>query len=355
MNLIKRSLAIDTDTPLSQILEIVKPIEVESCSQGEEQVILNFCDYISLYIAYQNLKDKNIGRLRVRKLPPITKNLQLAFYSGANRSIYLTDLDEDMNEDFFMSIVNKNDVESIKFFSDNKVVNIHFFGIEKCIENAQKILEHPKVANKNKGFTKIKNLDKNIYSYDTKVRTVYIGNLSSDINPFDILRFVKGGPIFGLKVLTERKCGFVTFLNPYAASTFIANCVDEPITINGHRLKVTVGNNSIISLSAIYRIYNGSTRVIKIFDFKEEMIELFENEVYEIEKINETENVKVHFLSINKANEISGKLISKGVRVEYSDDPCGKIDYKEILINMQQKEYKKYFYNLKKNDLEGVN
>ncbi|KAG0418815.1 Negative regulator of differentiation 1 [Dictyocoela roeselum] len=347
MNLIKRSLSIDTDIPLSQFLDTIKPIEAESCSQRDGQVIINFCDYISLYIVYKKLQQQGVRHLRVRHLPPVPPNLLSAFYSGANRSIYLTDLEEDMGEEFFLSIVSREAVESIKFFSDNKVVNIHFFSIEQCIANAKNVIEHPRLATKNKGFCKLKNIDKNIYTYDTKVRTAYIGNFDPKINPFDVLRLVKGGPIFALKVLREKKCGFITFLNPYAASVFIALCADEPLVVNGHRLKVTVGNNSIISTTSIYRIYEGSTRVIKIFGFKEDMLDICKGEDYEYERIGDSEDAIVYFLSINKAVEVVKYLVSKGIKVEYLDDPCGKEDYRDILIAMQQKEYEMHILNLR--------
>lgn len=343
MVLIKRSLIIESKLNLSNLLEKVKPVEVESISEENNKITLNFYDYISLYFIYNEFKKNKIGKLKVNEIEKVPENLLNAYYSGATRGIYLTELDDDMDDNFFLSIINKESVETIRYFSDKKVINIYFYSISECMENAKIISSHERFSNKKIRFTKVKSVEKDFCSIHTRIRTIYIGNLYSDINPFDILKSVKGGQIFGLKVLKDRKCGFLTFLNPYSASAFIALCNIEPLVVNGHKLKITVGNNSLISFSATYKIFEGSTRVLKIKNFKNEMLSESPEE-YEIENINDSEFTIVHFLSINKAYEVADRLIKMNVDVEFVEDPCAKIKYDDIILYLQQKE----FSNLKK-------
>lgn len=96
-------------------------------------------------------------------------------------------------------------------------------------------------------------------------RTVYLGNLSFHTTIEDLCNSIRGGALENIKLYPEKRVAFISFINHYDASNFIANSTKEHLYINSKLIKVAWGKysgelNPFIKLS----YDNGATRNLYI-------------------------------------------------------------------------------------------
>lgn len=92
-------------------------------------------------------------------------------------------------------------------------------------------------------------------------RTVYLGNIPLDIQPNELLEYVRLGILESVKILPQKNCAFILFVDHQLALLFHSDCILKKLSINGHDIRVGWGKNQPILpavLEAIQR--DGATR-----------------------------------------------------------------------------------------------
>ncbi|KAI9030454.1 hypothetical protein DFJ74DRAFT_602821 [Hyaloraphidium curvatum] len=97
------------------------------------------------------------------------------------------------------------------------------------------------------------------------LRTVYLGNLPRGTAVEDILNHVRHGALESCKILEDKGCAFVTFLDPAAASMFHHDASTRRLAVLGQELKVGWGKpTSPPPAHVLAALQNGATRVVFI-------------------------------------------------------------------------------------------
>lgn len=92
-------------------------------------------------------------------------------------------------------------------------------------------------------------------------RTVYLGNIPSDIEPNELLDYVRSGILENVKILPSKNCAFISFVDQQSALLFHSDCILKKLNIKGNDIRVGWGKNSQIQPAvkeAIQR--DGATR-----------------------------------------------------------------------------------------------
>lgn len=92
-------------------------------------------------------------------------------------------------------------------------------------------------------------------------RTVYLGNIPSDIQPNELLDYVRSGILESVRILPAKNCAFISFVDHQSALLFHSDCILKKLNIKGHDIRIGWGKNSPILpavMEAIQR--DGATR-----------------------------------------------------------------------------------------------
>lgn len=163
-------------------------------------------------------------------------------------------------------------------------------------------------------------------------RTVYLGNVPGDIEPNELLDYVRSGIIENVKILPSKNCAFISFVDQQSALLFHSDCILKKLNIKGHDIRIGWGKNSSILpavMEAIQR--DGATRNVYLGNMNNpnssEMIT--EEELREdlstygvidcIKIIPEKGIAFIHFLSILSAIRCVSNL---PLKEKYLDKKC---------------------------------
>ncbi|KAJ1567302.1 hypothetical protein HK405_006440 [Cladochytrium tenue] len=91
-------------------------------------------------------------------------------------------------------------------------------------------------------------------------RTVYLGGLPPNATYEDILNHVKFGPVEQVKIIEDKNCAFVSFIESSAALNFYLDCSAKHIHIGGLEAKVGWGKPSICPSNILAAVQSGATR-----------------------------------------------------------------------------------------------
>lgn len=69
-------------------------------------------------------------------------------------------------------------------------------------------------------------------------RTVYIGNIGDDIPAEEIISLVRTGAIENVRILPDKQCAFVSFLDAQSANLFHADAMSRKLTLREQEIKV---------------------------------------------------------------------------------------------------------------------
>jgi RNA recognition motif-containing protein len=178
-----------------------------------------------------------------------------------------------------------------------------------------------------------------VYGVDpsTGNRSVYLGNIGPDTSVEELCNNIRGGVLESIKVLVEKKCAFITFVDPSAALAFFRHTEANPITIAGRRLRVGWGKClAPPSPKLLQDVNNGVSRNVyigQITDFEnftQDKLATDFGEFGEIELINflkEKHAAYVNFTSIEAAQKaitgIKNKPDYAALRIAHGKDRCG--------------------------------
>ncbi|KAF9110550.1 hypothetical protein BGX27_006186 [Mortierella sp. AM989] len=183
-------------------------------------------------------------------------------------------------------------------------------------------------------------LDETAPSFGTSVgfpslRTIYLGNIPPDATIHEVLDLVRTGNIETAKLLPEKSCAFISFIDPAAASAFRSKATLKRLHLGGRELKVGWGKATPVPTAILEAVERGATRNVYIGNIdetftKEKLLADFSvfGAIDDIKIIKEKAIAFVHFTHINNAIKAVGSLPKDArygaYRIGYGKDRCAK-------------------------------
>ncbi|CAE6374795.1 Negative regulator of differentiation 1 AltName: Full=Multicopy suppressor of sporulation protein msa2 [Rhizoctonia solani AG-1 IB] len=168
-------------------------------------------------------------------------------------------------------------------------------------------------------------------------RTVYVGNLPADASVDELLNLVRFGPLESVRVLPEKSCVFISFLDGATAAAFHADATVKKLALHGQELKIGWGKPSPVPSQVMLSIQqSNASRNVYLGGLDENMTEeqlrddLSRFGLIDQVKIVRDKNIGfVHFLSISVATKVVATLPTEpawaGKRVNYGKDRCAYV------------------------------
>lgn len=168
-------------------------------------------------------------------------------------------------------------------------------------------------------------------------RTVYLGNVPSDITPKELLDHVRSGIIENVKILPSKNCAFISFLDENSAVLFHSDLILKRLTIKQNDIRIGWGKNTQLQpvvVNAVNRF--GATRNVYLGNLspdtteEELMADLQEfGTIDTIKLIPEKKIAFIHFTSILNAIRVVQNLplVEKyqDKKIFYGKDRCAFI------------------------------
>ncbi|PLB50438.1 putative differentiation regulator [Aspergillus steynii IBT 23096] len=169
-------------------------------------------------------------------------------------------------------------------------------------------------------------------------RTVYLGNIPAETSAEEILNHVRSGQIESVRLLPDKNCAFISFLDSNSATHFHSDAILKKLAIKGNDIKVGWGKPSQVPTSVALAVQqSGASRNVYLGNLPEEMSEDELRE--ELGKFGPIDTVKVvkekaigfvHFLSISNAMKAVSQLPQEAKwqapkRVFYGKDRCAYV------------------------------
>lgn len=169
-------------------------------------------------------------------------------------------------------------------------------------------------------------------------RTVYLGNIPPDTSAEEILGHVRSGQIESARLLPDKNCAFISFLDGSSATHFHSDAILKKLSIKGQDIKIGWGKPSSVPTSVALAVQqSGASRNVYLGNLPEETTE---DELREdLSKFGPIDTVKivrekaigfVHFLSIGNAIKAVTQLPQDPKwqaprRVYYGKDRCAYV------------------------------
>ncbi|ORY28315.1 hypothetical protein BCR39DRAFT_535461 [Naematelia encephala] len=168
-------------------------------------------------------------------------------------------------------------------------------------------------------------------------RTVYVGNLPGDASVDELLNLVRFGPIENVRILAEKNCCFISFLDGSTAAAFHADASVKKLALHGQELKIGWGKASALPSSVATAVHTAqATRNVYVGNLPPETSESDLREV--CKNFGDIDQVKIvrdknigfiHFLSISTAIKVVQTLPTlegwQDRRVNYGKDRCAYV------------------------------
>jgi RNA recognition motif-containing protein len=169
-------------------------------------------------------------------------------------------------------------------------------------------------------------------------RTVYLGNIPAETSAEEILNHVRSGQIESVRLLPDKNCAFISFLDSSSATHFHSDAILKKLAIKGNDIKIGWGKPSQVPTSVAVAVQqSGASRNVYLGSLPED---IGEDELREdLGKFGPIDTVKivkekaigfVHFLSISNAIKAVGQLPQEPKyqtprRVFYGKDRCAYV------------------------------
>jgi RNA recognition motif-containing protein len=168
-------------------------------------------------------------------------------------------------------------------------------------------------------------------------RTVYVGNLPAEASVDELLNQVKFGPIENVRLLPEKSCAFLSFLDGGMAAAFHADASVKKMSLHNQELKIGWGKPSACPTPILIAVQQSqATRNVYLGQLEEEVTEQsLRDDLARFGPIDQVKIVRdknigfVHFLSIGTAMKVVSMLPTEpawtGKRVHYGKDRCAYV------------------------------
>ena len=169
-------------------------------------------------------------------------------------------------------------------------------------------------------------------------RTVYLGNIPPETSAEEILGHVRSGQIESVRLLPDKNCAFISFLDGASATHFHSDAILKKLAIRGQDIKVGWGKPTQVPTSVALAVQqSGASRNVYLGNLPEEITE---EEIREdLGKFGPIDAIKivreksigfVHFLSIGNAIKAVNQLPQEPKwqpprKVYYGKDRCAYV------------------------------
>ncbi|KAF2497937.1 hypothetical protein BU16DRAFT_329640 [Lophium mytilinum] len=169
-------------------------------------------------------------------------------------------------------------------------------------------------------------------------RTVYLGNIPPETSAEEILGHVRSGQIESVRLLPDKNCAFISFLDSSSATHFHSDAILKKLSIRAQDIKIGWGKPSQVPTSVALAVQqSGASRNVYLGNLPEDVSE---DELREdLGKFGPIDTVKivrekaigfVHFLSIGNAIKAVAQLPQEPKwqaprRVYYGKDRCAYV------------------------------
>lgn len=169
-------------------------------------------------------------------------------------------------------------------------------------------------------------------------RTVYLGNIPPETSAEEILGHVRSGQIESVRLLPDKNCAFISFLDGSSATHFHSDAILKKLAIRGQDIKVGWGKPAQVPTSVSLAVQqSGASRNVYLGNLPENVTEAELRE--DLGKFGPIDTVKivrekaigfVHFLSIGHAIKAVSQLPQEPKwqaprRVYYGKDRCAYV------------------------------
>ncbi|KAI9675309.1 MAG: hypothetical protein M1817_001212 [Caeruleum heppii] len=169
-------------------------------------------------------------------------------------------------------------------------------------------------------------------------RTVYLGNIPPETSAEEILGHVRSGQIESVRLLPDKNCAFISFLDGSSATHFHSDAILKKLSIRGQDIKVGWGKPSQVPTSVALAVQqSGASRNVYLGNLPEDVRE--EELREDLGKFGPIDTIKivreksigfVHFLSIGNAIKAVSQLPQESKwqtprRVYYGKDRCAYV------------------------------
>lgn len=169
-------------------------------------------------------------------------------------------------------------------------------------------------------------------------RTVYLGNIPAETTAEEILGHVRSGQIESVRLLPDKNCAFISFLESSSAVHFHSDAILKKLAIKGSDIKVGWGKPSQVPSSVALAVQqSGASRNVYLGNLPPEITE--DELKDELSKFGPIDTIKlvreknigfIHFLSIGNAIKAVQQLPQEQNwqhprRVFYGKDRCAYI------------------------------
>ncbi|KAI1335722.1 hypothetical protein F5Y15DRAFT_239187 [Xylariaceae sp. FL0016] len=169
-------------------------------------------------------------------------------------------------------------------------------------------------------------------------RTVYLGNIPPDTSAEEILGHVRSGQIESVRLLPDKNCAFISFLDANAATHFHSDAILKKLCIKGQDIKIGWGKPSQVPTSVALAVQqSGASRNVYLGNLPEDIAEAEIREdlgkfgaIDTIKLVREKNIAFVHFLSVANAMKAVQQLPQEPKwqsprRVYYGKDRCAYV------------------------------
>ena len=169
-------------------------------------------------------------------------------------------------------------------------------------------------------------------------RTVYLGNIPPETSAEEILSHVRSGQIESVRLLPDKNCAFISFLDGSSATHFHSDAILKKLAIRGQDIKVGWGKPAPVPTSVSVAVQqSGASRNVYLGNLPEKVTEAELRD--DLGKFGPIDTVKivrekaigfVHFLSISHAIKAVAQLPQETKwqaprRVYYGKDRCAYV------------------------------
>lgn len=144
-------------------------------------------------------------------------------------------------------------------------------------------------------------------------RTVYVGNLPSDASVDELLNLVRFGPIEQIRLIPDKSCVFISFLDGSTAAGFHADALVKKLALLGQELRIGWGKPSLVPKDVLQAVQTSqATRNVFLGNLADSTTEQdLRDELSKFGPIDQVKIVRdknigfIHFLSISTAMKVS--------------------------------------------------
>jgi RNA recognition motif-containing protein len=169
-------------------------------------------------------------------------------------------------------------------------------------------------------------------------RTVYLGNIPPETSAEEILNHVRSGQVESVRLLPDKNCAFISFLDSSSATHFHSDAILKKLAIKGQDIKIGWGKPSHVPTSVSLAVQqSGASRNVYLGNLPEDITEEELREdlgkfgpVDTVKMVREKNIAFVHFLSIGNAVKAVAQLPQEPKwqpprRVYYGKDRCAYV------------------------------